>query len=212
MPGIAHPLLFCGTVALIAVTPGPDTLYIVGRTLSQGRRGGLFSVAGIALGCLTHTLAAAAGLSALLYASAPAFTAVKLLGAAYLVYLGIRLLRARAGKGTFSDGVRALPAMPPGTILLQGYVTNVLNPKVALFFLAFLPQFLDPAAPRRFAGLLELGLLFTLIGNLWSLVLVGAALPFVRMLRRFPGIEPWIDRATGALFVGLGLRLALFPR
>ncbi|SDT91847.1 Threonine/homoserine/homoserine lactone efflux protein [Verrucomicrobium sp. GAS474] len=216
MLGIHHFGLFAGAVVLIALTPGPDTLYILGRTLAQGKRGGLLSVAGITLGCLTHTVAAAAGLSALIYASAVAFTGVKLLGAAYLAYLGWRLLRARSGSFRGGGAVEGLPPLPARRIFLQGYLTNVLNPKVALFFLAFLPQFLDPAASEAAHlsawAFLMLGLLFTVIGNLWNLALVAGAAPFVRMIGRHPGLEAGIDRVTGAVFVALGLRLAWASR
>jgi RhtB (resistance to homoserine/threonine) family protein len=204
MFGTQHLALFITSGILLNITPGQDTLYIVGRSLSQGRRAGLLSVAGITAGSGMHTLAAAFGLSAVLATSASAFTVIKLAGAAYLVYLGVGMLRDRS------------PQLAPASfghesdwaVFRAGFVTNLLNPKVALFFLAFLPQFVDPAASSRVLAFLFLGAVFIVNGTLWCLVLAYGAAGMSRRLRENPSAAVLVKRAAGALFVGLGVRLA----
>jgi threonine/homoserine/homoserine lactone efflux protein len=205
LPAVHHLGLFIVSGLLLNLTPGQDTLYIVGRTMSQGRRAGLLSVAGIVTGSVVHTLAAAFGLSAILATSATAFTIVKLVGATYLAYLGVRMLLDR------SAGPSVTPAFAPDadwSIYRAGLLTNVLNPKVALFFMAFLPQFVDPAAGSRIASFLFLGSVFIFNGSLWCLVLVAGASAMSRRLRDSPSVGVLLRRATGILFVGLGARLA----
>ena len=197
--------LFVTSGILLNLTPGQDTLYIVGRSISQGRRAGLLSVAGIMAGCIVHSCAAAFGLSAILATSARAFTIVTYAGAAYLVYLGVRLIRDRSRELT--------PTMfaveGDWAIVRAGFLTNLLNPKVALFFLAFLPQFVDPQASSRVLAFLFLGAVFIFNGTLWCLVLALGAASMSRRLRRSPALSVRIRRAAGALFVGLGVRLAV---
>ena len=205
MPGVHHLGLFILSGLLLNITPGQDTLYIVGRTMSQGRRAGLMSVLGIASGSIIHTLAAAFGLSAILATSAGAFTAVKLVGAAYLVYLGIRMLLDRA---VTSGVAREFTSESDGAIYRAGLLTNVLNPKVALFFMAFLPQFVEPAGGSRVLPFLFLGTVFVFNGTLWCLVLVTGATAMGRRLRKSPMMEIVLRRVTGVIFVGLGARLA----
>src|SRR5215831_17058152 len=169
MFGIHDLPLFVVSGILLNMTPGQDTLYIVGRTVSQGRRAGLLSVAGITSGCIVHSLAAAFGLSAILATSARAFTVVKLAGGAYLVYLGVKMLLDRsASNGPATD------LEPEGDMAIYraGLLTNVLNPKVALFFLAFLPQFITAGTDTRVLAFLSLGGIFVFNGTLWCLVLV----------------------------------------
>jgi threonine/homoserine/homoserine lactone efflux protein len=205
MLGTQHLALFVTSGLLLNITPGQDTMYIVGRSMSQGRRAGLLSVLGISCGSVVHTLAAAFGLSAILATSAQAFLAVKLAGAAYLIYLGITMIVDRSRQLT------------PGTygretgwaIFRAGFVTNLLNPKVALFFMAFLPQFVDPAAASKTLAFLFLGSVFIVNGTLWCLVLALGASAMSRRLRGAPSLAGIIRRATGALFVGLGVRLAV---
>src|SRR4051812_47533255 len=184
MLGIHDFWLFVASGIVLNVTPGPDTLYIVGRSVAQGRRAGAVSALGISSGCMLHTVAAAVGLSALLASSAAAFTAVRYAGAAYLVYLGARLLCGRENRGRKGDAHSApgtaLAAGPTGAawaVYRQGLFTNVLNPKVALFFLAFLPQFAEPQSTHRTAAFLFLGLVFIFNGTIWCLGLAwfGAA-------------------------------------
>jgi threonine/homoserine/homoserine lactone efflux protein len=206
MIGTQHLALFILSGILLNLTPGQDTLYIVGRSVCQGRRAGLLSVVGIVSGAVIHTFAAAFGLSAILAASAKAFAAVKLLGAAYLVYLGFRMmLERRASVGEEPAYTRA----SDWEIYRAGLLTNLLNPKVALFFMAFLPQFVSPTTDSRILSFLFLGGLFIFNGTLWCLVLVWGASAMSRRFRRNPTSGMILKRATGALFVGLGLRLAV---
>ena len=196
--------LFIGAGLLLNLTPGPDMLFIVGHAAAHGRRAGVLAALGVSTGCMVHVLLAALGVSALLATSAFAFTLLKWLGAAYLVWIGLHLLRRPA-----AAAVRVVP--PAASVFRQGIVTNVLNPKVALFFLAFLPQFIVPDAPSQVQAFITLGLLFTLNG---MLVCVAIALLAGIVRERWfgggaTGAAPWLKRATGALFIGLGLKLAL---
>jgi threonine/homoserine/homoserine lactone efflux protein len=202
--------LFVVSGLLLNFTPGADTLYIVGRSTLQGARAGAVAALGIGAGCCVHMLAAALGLSAVLATSATAFTIVKLIGAAYLVYLGISLWRS--GPGT--PAARAAPSSPASlrVVFAQGVLTNVLNPKVALFFLAFLPQFVDPDTPHRLLAFLFLGLVFNVNGTLWNLFVAWST---ARLGGRIAGTGrrvAWLSRATGTIFVVLGAKLALSER
>jgi threonine/homoserine/homoserine lactone efflux protein len=208
MLGIQHFWLFVVSGLLLNITPGQDTLYIVTRSVAQGRRAGLWSVLGISTGAVVHTLAAAFGLSAILATSASAFMVVKFVGAAYLIYLGVRMLLERPAVG--STSVEPVPPHEPAWAIYRAAVfTNVLNPKVALFFLAFLPQFVAPDAPSRVLSFLFLGAVFVFNGTLWCLVLVMAASALSGRLRRNAAGARRLRQATGAVFVGLGARLAL---
>ena len=200
MPSAATILAFAGASILLLLIPGPAVLYVVNRSVSDGREAGLAAVAGLTLGNLAHALAAAAGLSAVLATSAAAFTTVKYLGAAYLIYVGVRtLLRPPQVINPDQLGVSAKRAFT------QGIVVNVLNPKVALFFLSFLPQFIHPENGRPAVQALVLGLVFVGIGfftdgtyslaasSLRTVLLRGKTLPFV---------QRWV---AGTVFIGLGL-------
>ena len=207
MFGTQHVWLFVISGLLLNITPGQDTLYIVTRSVAQGRAAGLWSVLGIASGSIVHTLAAACGLSAILATSAQAFTAVKLAGAAYLVYLGARML---LGRTRAEDRASALPPVERAwDIYRAGVLTNLLNPKVALFFLAFLPQFVAPESAGRLTPFLFLGTVFVFNGTMWCVVLVLCAAALSARLRGNPAGTRRLRRATGAIFVGLGARLAL---
>ena len=205
MLGTQHLALFVVSGILLNLTPGQDTFYIVGRSATQGRRAGILSVLGIVSGSILHTLAAAFGLSAILATSARAFLVVKFAGAAYLVYLGVTLLLDRtAGVAHASEW-----AQDGGwAIYRAGFLTNLLNPKVALFFMAFLPQFVSPSAESRVMALLFLGAVFIFNGTWWCVILVVSASAMSRRLRapNAPGV--FLKRATGAVFIGLGVRLA----
>ena len=205
MLGTQDLLLFVVSGLLLNVTPGPDTLYIVGRASTQGLKAGVVAALGIGAGTLVHITAAALGVSALIAASATAFTVLKLVGAAYLVYVGISLMRARRDAGA-ADLPLARASMR--TVFFQGFWTNVLNPKVALFFLAFLPQFVDPQAPAKAATLFFLGFLFNLNGTLWNLFVAWSSARLGGALLRNSAAMRWFDRCVGALFVYLGVRLA----
>jgi threonine/homoserine/homoserine lactone efflux protein len=208
MPDARSLLLFVGAGLLLNVTPGPDLVYIVGRSLTQGRAAGIVSTLGVATGCLVHVAAAALGLSALLLALPHAYDLVRWAGALYLLVLGVRALRAR------SPGLAlAAPApVPLGRVFAQGALTNVLNPKVALFFLAFLPQFADPSRGPLAPQLLLLGILFDVNGTLVCLAFALFAGHAGEWLRARYGAGRLLDRARGLLFVALGVRLALLER
>lgn len=204
MFGTQHLTLFIVSGLLLNLTPGQDTLYIVGRSIAQGRRAGVLSALGITSGCVVHTLAAAFGLSAILATSDRAFMAVRFAGAGYLAYLGIRLLTDRSALG----GLAELPRERSWTIYRSGVLTNVLNPKVALFFMAFLPQFVDPSTDSKVLAFLFLGAVFMFNGTLWCLVLAWSASAMSRRFRANPSSGTLLKRASGALFVGLGVKLA----
>ena len=204
--GIHDLPLFMISGLLLNVTPGQDTLYIVGRSMAQGRRAGLLSVLGIVSGSVVHTLAAAWGLSAILATSSTAFTALKAAGAAYLVYLGIRML-SRRREAEMSQHA-SVQADTNWRIYRAGLLTNVLNPKVAIFFMAFLPQFVSPDAESKVLAFMALGAIFIFNGTLWCLVLVMAASAVSACLRQSQSTGTMLEKLAGVLFIGLGVRLA----
>lgn len=207
MLGIHEFWLFVLSGLLLNVTPGPDTAYILGRSIQLGRRGGAAAVFGICSGCLVHVFAAAIGLSALLMASSTAFTLLKWVGAAYLLLTGVQMLLARAGpiaEVGEQDGPTRLT-----TVFWQGALTNVLNPKVALFFLAFLPQFVDASSEHKALAFLLLGAIFIFNGMLWCLAIAAFAAKAASRIRESEGLIGWINRALGGLFVYLGIRVAM---
>jgi threonine/homoserine/homoserine lactone efflux protein len=200
--------LFVFALAALAIlaVPGPAVLYIVTRSIHQGRAAGLASVLGIHVGTLVHLGAATVGLSAILVSSASAFTVVKGLGALYLIVIGIRTLLGR-GDPDATD-----PQRPPRRRrrdFAEGVVVNVLNPKTALFFLAFLPQFVDPALGQVWLQILELGLTFMVLGlvtdSMWALA-AGSAGETLRRSRRWANVQRYV---SGTVFVGLGVITAL---
>jgi threonine/homoserine/homoserine lactone efflux protein len=198
--------VFVGAALALLLVPGPAVLYIVARSVHQGRAAGLASVLGIHVGTLVHIVAATVGLSAVVVSSATAFTVVKVVGAAYLVYLGVRTLLGRDGP------VESAPAGPTRgrrRDFAEGIVVNVLNPKTALFFLAFLPQFVDPEAGRPALQILVLGCVFLLLGlvtdSLWALA-AGTAGGWLRDHRGFVRSQRYV---TGSVYLGLGVVTAL---
>jgi len=205
MFGIHDFRVFIVTAIFLNLTPGQDTFYILGRSISQGRKAGIASALGISSGGLVHTVAATLGLSALLTASARAILAIQLLGAAYLVYLGARMLFTRATAASIRAGFESASF---SAIYRQGLLTNVLNPKVALFFLAFLPQFISEDSPNKLPALTTLGLCFVTTGTIWSLSLAWFASLFGNKLRGNTKMADMLNRTAGALFVFLGVRLA----
>lgn len=206
MFGATDLALFVVAALLLNITPGPDTLYILGRSASQGWRGGTIAALGIGAGLFVHTFAAAVGLSALLAASAMAFTILKWIGAAYLVYVGVSLMIARPAIQRRTSALRVVNLR---TVFLQGFLTNVLNPKVALFFLAFLPQFVDPGAPNKALTFLFLGFVFNFNGTLWNLFVAWWAARVASSLNSSGHFALWLNRTVGALFVYLGIRLVI---
>lgn len=205
-------LLFIAAGVLLNLTPGPDVLYIVTHALRRGARAGMVAALGITAGCFVHILAAALGVSALLAASATAFSVLKWAGAAYLVYVGIRLLTRQAAEFAINSGAAGARSPRAGGlkgIFFQGFWTNVLNPKVALFFLAFVPQFIAPGVDNKPLAFLLLGLLFN-FNALW--VNIGWALAAAWLARRAGALQRglfWLDRVAGAMFFGFGVKLAL---
>jgi len=210
MPDTTQLLMFMAAGWLLNLTPGPDVLYIVSSALKSGVRGGMVAALGIVSSSFVHVLAAALGVGALLATSATAFTVLKWVGAVYLVWMGVKLLRAKAGSSVVPvpGAVEGQPESL-GRIFRQGFLTNVLNPKVALFFLAFVPQFLAPGTENKVTAFLLLGLLFNLnslpinFGYAW---LAGWAAGRVGAVQRALRV---MDRAAGVMFIGFGLRLAL---
>ena len=205
MFGIHDFPLFLASGILLNLAPGPDTAYILGRSIAQGRTAGIASAFGISVGSIFHTCAAALGLSAFLATSAWAFSAIKLIGGGYLVFLGIKLILERGEQFFVPSGFRRFNS---GAAFRQGILTNLLNPKVALFFLAFLPQFIDPASTAKIPAFLALGLTFVVTGTIWCMILAWFAAAFSQRLRANREISEWLNRAIGSLFVFLGARLA----
>jgi threonine/homoserine/homoserine lactone efflux protein len=208
MPDSSTLALYAGAVLVLLVIPGPAVLYIVSQSVEHGRRAGVTAVAGIHVGTLVHTTAAAVGLSALLVSSATAFSVVKFAGAAYLLYLGIQRLLSRE-----EEQPQAVPREHDlGHIFRQGIVVNVLNPKTALFFFAFVPQFVDRGVGSVPLQVLVFGLAFVLIGFLsdgaWAIA-AGTAGGWLRRSRRFQSAQRWV---TGAILIGLGVVAALTGR
>ncbi|MBT8329925.1 MAG: LysE family translocator [Desulfofustis sp.] len=205
--GIENPLVFLGAGILLNLYPGPDTLYIIGRSLAQGRGAGVCAALGISSGALIHTLLGAFGLSAVLAASASAFTTVKYLGAAYLIYQGIRLILDRS-----------VPAAPRSNgqirsgllrIYRQGVLTNLLNPKVAVFFLAFLPQFISVSSPNKVLSFILLGLIFITTGTIWCVIVALFSSAIASRLHDSGRNTGRLRQINGLLFMLLGLKLAV---
>ena len=208
MLGIHEIWLFIVSGLLLNVTPGPDTAYIVGRSVQLGWRGGAAAALGIGAGCLVHVFAAAIGLSALLAASSAAFTLVKWAGAAYLCYTGVKMLLSRPNTHV-DEAAPASRAISLRQVFVQGALTNVLNPKVALFFLAFLPQFVATDSPHKAAAFVVLGLIFVFNGTLWCLGVAAFTASAAGRFRQSGGALRWINRALGGVFVYLGVRVAM---
>lgn len=210
MPETHQLLLFIGAGILLNLTPGPDVLYIVTNSLRSGAKAGVVAALGINAGCFVHIFAAAVGVSALLAASATAFTVLKWIGAAYLVYIGVRLLFARAPRD--ATDLRAIadsqPPLPLPKVFFGGFLTNALNPKVAIFFLAFVPQFIAHDAEHKALAFIALGSLF----NLNSIFVNAGWAVAAAWLATRDSVQAgmrWLDRIAGAMFIGFGLKLAL---
>ncbi|WP_175761235.1 LysE family translocator [Burkholderia ambifaria] len=213
MLGITHFGFFVFAVFLLNITPGPDTAYIVGRSVAQGRGAGLMSAFGISAGCCVHALACAFGLTALLAASATAFTVIKLVGAAYLIYLGVRMIIARqAAEASGAEAAQGTAAKPLHQLFMQGFWTNVLNPKVVLFFVSFFPQFVSADSPHKAWAFLTLGAVFVAMSTVWTSLVAWVAGSVTQRFSGKPGVKKWLDRTVGSAFVGLGLRLATSQR
>ena len=207
-------LLFAAAGVLLNLTPGPDVLYIVTHALRSGARAGMVAAFGIGAGWVVHIFAAAVGVSALMAASVTAFTVLKWVGAIYLVYVGMRLLTDKSKfamnlEANQADFTWATARIDYKSVFFQGFWTNTLNPKVALFFLAFVPQFIASDVENKPLAFLLLGLLFN-FNALW--VNLGWAQVAACMAQRAVAMQQhlrWLDRITGAIFVGFGIKLAL---
>jgi threonine/homoserine/homoserine lactone efflux protein len=208
MLGIHDLAWFVLSGLLLNIMPGPDSLLIMTRSATQGWRAGCAAALGIGTGTFVHIVAAALGLSAILATSAAAFTVVKLLGAAYILYLAVGMLLSKRRAGDVATPPAPAP-LPLRRIYAQGILTNVLNPKVALFFLAFVPQFIDANAPHKALAFLLLGAIFNINGMLWCHALALFTAQARARLKPNPAVTQWLNRATGGLFVWLGVKLAL---
>jgi RhtB (resistance to homoserine/threonine) family protein len=216
--GLQNLWLFILAGWALNLTPGPDVFYMVTHSLKSGWRAGVVAAAGVLAGCLVHVTAATVGLSALITASATAFTALKWVGAAYLMYVGWKMLRSQPSPvainlvANYAMNTPASSQSGYKNVFQQGFLTNALNPKVALFFLAFLPQFISPASAHTSLAFLALGLLFIL--NSVPVVL-GYVFLAAWVSQRASALQRgmhWLERAAGVLFIGFGIRLALGTR
>ena len=204
MFGTQDLVMFVIAGLLLNMTPGADTLYIVSRSAAQGVHAGIVAALGIGAGCLVHIVAAAVGISAILAASATAFFIVKLVGAAYLLYLGISMMFSRK-RSDVEQPILAQASMKK--IFQQGFFTNALNPKVALFFLAFLPQFIAPDAEQKWLGMLFLGWLFNVTGTIGNVLVAWSAAQVSGRMKASPSVGLWLNRCCGGLFIYFGVKL-----
>jgi threonine/homoserine/homoserine lactone efflux protein len=196
---------FIGVVFGLFLIPGPAVLLTVTRAAQHGRRAGILTGIGVASGDFVHTVATAAGLSAVLMTSAVAFNVVKYIGAAYLVYLGIRAIVERPP----DPALHRLPAVSAAKAYWQAFGTEILNPKTALFFLAFLPQFVHPEHDHALLQFMTLGLIFVVMSVLYTTLLAISVRPLLRFLKRLTWIGPWQGKIVGTIFIGLGVKVAL---
>ncbi|MBI3524810.1 MAG: LysE family translocator [Betaproteobacteria bacterium] len=205
--------LFIISGLLLNMAPGPDSLLIMARSAAQGWRAGSAAALGIGAGTFVHIFAAALGLSAILATSATAFTVVKYLGAAYLLYVGIGMLLSREKPGPAAEAPLATPpALSYRRIFIQGFFTNVLNPKVAIFFLAFVPQFIAPQSPSKALAFIALGCIFNINGMLWCHFLAVSSAFASKRFQVGRKVANWLNRLIGAVFVSFGIKLALAER
>jgi threonine/homoserine/homoserine lactone efflux protein len=205
--GIHELWLFILSGLLLNVTPGPDTAYIIGRSVQLGWRGGAAAAIGISCGCLVHVFGAAIGLSALLMASSAAFAVLKWVGAAYLLLTGLQMVLSRARPVGEAPAASAETSLQ--RVFWQGILTCALNPKVALFFLAFLPQFVAVDSSHKALAFLTLGLIFIFNGTLWCFAVAAFAARAAGRIRQSAGVMAWINRLLGGMFVYLGVRVAM---
>ncbi|MGN6232089.1 MAG: LysE family translocator [Trinickia sp.] len=199
---------FVVVVLGLFLIPGPAVLLVLSRTVQGGRKVGILTGLGIATGDFVHTLFAAVGLSALLMTSALAFNLVKYIGAAYLIYLGIRALLEKPADISLSK----VPPVTPFKAFAQAIPAEVLNPKTALFFLAFMPQFVHPERGSTFIQFATLGLVFVVMSSLYTSVIALSIRPLGRLLKRMSWIKKWQGKILGSIFIGLGLKVAAQTR
>ena len=205
MTAHSYLLFVCSSIAL-ALVPGPDMAFMLARCIAQGRRAGVLAALGFNVGSYVHLTAAVLGLSAVLAASTVAFNVIRWLGAAYLIYLGVSAFASKQGAFVISGSSSAQRSN--ASIFWQAFLTDVLNPKVIMFFFAFLPQFVDPHAGHPTLQLLFLGVTVNMVCLPINLLLVSGSARLTESLRRSESVSKWLQRGMGALFVGIGLRLA----
>ncbi len=206
MFGIENFSAFIIAGVLLNLTPGADTMYILGRSLSQGRKAGVYSALGIAIGCFFHVFLAAFGLSVIISKSQLAFDIIKYLGAGYLFYLGLKMLLNK-DKSAFE--ISQMEEKPDSKkIFISGVITNIMNPKVALFFIAFLPQFVQKGCSNHSLSFLFLGFTFNFTGTVWNLILATFSSALSSKIRSNYSLRKWLDKFTGLIFILLGLKLA----
>ena len=205
MCGIENYLGFIIAGILLNLTPGADTMYILTRSITQGRKAGIYSVLGITTGGLIHTTLAAFGLSIILAKSAFAFNTIKYIGVAYLVYLGIKMIIDK--NNLFDNKTQKIETTDLFKIYRQGLITNVLNPKVALFFLSLLPQFINPHYANGPIPFLILGATFMTTGTIWCLILAYSASLITKTLRNNDRIGKMMQKISGFIFIGLGIKI-----
>lgn len=203
MLGIINYKLFIISSILLNLTPGADTIYILGKGISKGKKASIISALGISTGCMVHTVLAAFGLSVILSKSIIAFNIVKAVGAFYLIYLGIKSMKTK----DFSLKEEDKENISSGKIFREGILTNVLNPKVALFFLSFMPQFISPNNSFGAIPFIVLGSTFVFTGTIWCLILAISSSLMTKKLKEKPSFSKILNRVTGIIFVGLGLKL-----
>ncbi len=202
--------IFFAAAVMLSITPGPDLVFILSRAIAHGRKIGVAAAMGVSTGAFVHALAAALGLSAILATSATAFMVVKYVGAAYLIYLGIKALMAKEGALSFNSADKRHGSF--WSAFRQGMLIDVLNPKVAIFFMAFIPQFIAPGTDAVFSQTIILGLLVVLVGFSLEVLFILMATPLRDYLKSHPKVALWLDRGLGSLMVGLGARLATATR
>ncbi|QZA81637.1 LysE family translocator [Deefgea piscis] len=211
MFGIHDLGLFMISGLLLNMAPGPDSLLIVTRSAAQGWRAGSAAALGIGSGTLIHIIGAALGLSAILATSATAFSIVKYIGAIYLLYIGVGLLLSKSTAVT-AVADETLAPLSLRRIYVQGLLTNLFNPKVAIFFLAFVPQFISPQAENKALAFIILGCIFNLNGMLWCHLLAVTSAMASQRLQASRAVSQWLNRLIGALFISFGIKLALVDR
>ncbi|MBL4831564.1 MAG: LysE family translocator [Aliivibrio sp.] len=207
MLGVNDLWLFIVSGIALNMIPGPDSLFIIGRSAGQGFKAGSVASLGIGTGTLVHVFAAAFGLSAILATSAAAFTVVKVIGCLYLLYIGLSMLFAKVGPTQNREADKQ--PIPLAKIYYQGFLTNTLNPKVALFFLAFVPQFISADSPNKALSFIFLGIVFNINGMIWCHFLAWSSSSVSKKIKQNKRVSYYLTKFTGALFVFFGLKLAL---
>lgn len=207
MTGIINYETFLLTGLLLNITPGNDTIFILSRSMAQGKRAGIMSVLGIATGSLIHTVLAAFGLSIIIAKSILAFNIIKYAGAAYLLYVGYKMLTDKTKINTDTSISENLINLKK--IYRDGVLTNVLNPKVALFFISFLPQFIDPHTTNTIVPFIKLGVTFTITGTIWCLILANFASVIFSKLKQNKKLSNYVNKTCGGVLIALGIKIAL---